>query len=137
MKKKLKSSFFGNMIIKPEGLYYHISPDFYAPFAAAGGSHVAKCERRALSHPFICDAALRHHAGKCEEKASSHRKNLGMSTEGAYSKLLPLLFEMPQGGIMSGRLKENINRERMPLSDSFNLFYLWQYRKPVCGMQWV
>ncbi len=27
------------------------------------------------------------------------------------------------------RLKENIKSERMPRCDSFNPFYLWQYRK--------
>ncbi len=61
-----------------------------------------------------------------KKNTSSHQKNLRMTKEGAHSKLLPLLFEMPQDGIMSVRLKENI-RERMPLSDSFNPFYLWQY----------
>jgi hypothetical protein len=48
VKKKLQSSFFGNMIIKPYGLYYHISRDFHASFAAAAGSHVAKCEEKHL-----------------------------------------------------------------------------------------
>jgi hypothetical protein len=34
-------------------------------------------------------------------------------------------------------VKENINLERLPRCDSFTPFYLWQYRRQVCDMQWV
>ncbi|MGB8451417.1 MAG: hypothetical protein WCD89_03710 [Anaerocolumna sp.] len=47
---------------------------------------------------------------------------------------------VPQTGLryaMGVRLKENLNIERMPHIDSFNLYYLWQYRRQVCGMHWV
>ncbi len=41
-----------------------------------------------------------------------------MSAEDAPSRLLPSLFEMQPGGIMTGRVKENIENERMPQCDS-------------------
>ncbi len=47
-----------------------------------------------------------------------------MSTEDAYSKLLPLLIEMSQDGIMSKRLKENIIYERIATYNFFSLFIL-------------
>ncbi|QHQ60102.1 hypothetical protein Ana3638_04305 [Anaerocolumna sedimenticola] len=57
------------------------------------------------------------------------------STEGAHSRRLPQWLEMPPCGIMFDKMKENIIKEGMPHTDSFNRFYLWQYRRPVCGMQ--
>ncbi|MGB8451494.1 MAG: hypothetical protein WCD89_04105 [Anaerocolumna sp.] len=51
MKKKLQSSFFGNMIIKPEWLNYHISPDFHAPFAAAGAAMSRSVEIKIIFTP--------------------------------------------------------------------------------------
>jgi hypothetical protein len=34
-------------------------------------------------------------------------------------------------------VKEKIDKERMPHADSFTPFYLWQYRRPACGIQRV
>ncbi len=56
---------------------------------------------------------------------------------------------MPQSGIMSESVKENIDKERMPQSDFFHSFLfltieyilvfncMWQYRRFACDMQWV
>ncbi|MDF2473496.1 MAG: hypothetical protein K0R21_1278 [Anaerocolumna sp.] len=35
------------------------------------------------------------------------------------------------------RVKENIEKERLPQCDSFTPYYLWQYGRTTCDMQWV
>jgi hypothetical protein len=37
---------------------------------------------------------------------------------------------------MKVRVKENLEKERLPQYDSFTPFYLWQYPRPACDMQW-
>jgi hypothetical protein len=53
VKKKLRCSFFKNMIINPEGLNYHISLDFNAPLTAAGAAMSQSVKAERFSH-FFC-----------------------------------------------------------------------------------
>ncbi|MGB8455413.1 MAG: hypothetical protein WCD89_24165 [Anaerocolumna sp.] len=60
-----------------------------------------------------------------------------MSTEGTHSKLLHLLFEMPPERHHVWKVERKNKYRKDATGVSFNQFYLWQYRRQVCGRHWV
>ncbi len=73
----------------------------------------------------VPQTGLRYAMGaKCERKALSHSIIYGSTAD--------------KSAVCNGSKSERkYYFERMPLTDSFTHFYLWQYRRHACDMQWV
>ncbi|WMJ88267.1 hypothetical protein [Anaerocolumna sp. MB42-C2] len=74
--------------------------------------------------------------GKSERK-TYHSEDIQNNHIETHFELFSSDFVLPLTTECEVRVKENFEKERLPLCDSFTPFYLWQYRRQACDMQWV